>query len=132
MTIATGTPKDVKNQPRIGGGCGGCTYTFNSGTGCYDRQGAGGCTGACRCAPIICGLGSQVIQRLRPATVTSAAAVSLNCAVAASDDAWLVQALIDLAQQQIPAQFPWRRACIGLGVLSVALAIGLAAALLSR
>ena len=44
MTTATETTQDVKPKALIGS-CGGCTYNYNSGTKCYDRNGAGGCTG---------------------------------------------------------------------------------------
>jgi hypothetical protein len=133
MSTATETPEDVKPKPLIGGGCGGCTYTYNQATKCYDRNGTGGCMGGCRCAPTICGLGAQIIHDLRPSAATTASPLSLSCATAANDEKWLALALIALAQQKIAdARRRWKAAGIGLGILSVLLAIGMAAALLYR
>lgn len=127
----TGTTKHAGGRPRLGG-CGTCTYNFDPGTGCYDRQGTGGCTSPCRCAPTVCGLGSTIIQNLRPATVESGAPVTLNCGAASSDEEWLIGALIQLAQEESSSTRPWKAIAIGLGILSAGLMVGLAVALLTR
>ena len=131
MAVATGTPSSVNPRATFGG-CGGCTYTYDPDGGCYNRQGAGNCTGGCRCSPFICGMGSQIIQYLRPETVTSGAAVSMNCLNAASDEEWIARALIELAAEQSAPSAFWKYVSIGLGVLSALLAIGLVLALVYR
>jgi hypothetical protein len=132
MAVATGTPSSVNPRATFGG-CGGCTYTYDPDGGCYNRQGAGNCSGNCSCAPFICGLGSQIIQRLRPETMTSAAAVALNCGTETTEDKWIARALIELASKQsAPPSAFWKYVSIGLGVLSALLAIGLVIALVNR
>jgi hypothetical protein len=130
MTGATETTQNTIPRPMIGG-CGGCTYTYDPQGGCYNRQGAGNCSGSCRCSPFICGLGSQIIQQLRPDSVTSAA-VSMNCLTAASDEEWIARALIELAAEQSAPSAFWKHVSVGLGVLSALLAIGLVLALVYR
>jgi hypothetical protein len=131
MTVATGTSPNVNPRASFGG-CGGCTYTYDPEGGCYNRQGAGNCSGNCSCAPFICGLGSQIIQRLRPETVTSAAAVALNCGAETTEDKWIAKALIELAAERFAPSAFWKYVSVGLGVLSALLAIGLVVALINR
>jgi F0F1-type ATP synthase membrane subunit c/vacuolar-type H+-ATPase subunit K len=131
MTVTTGNSPDVIPRPMLGG-CGGCTYTYDPEGGCYTRQGAGNCTGDCRCSPIICGLGSQIIQQLRPETVTSDIAVGLSCFTAASDDEWIAKALLELAAERTSPAAIWKRVSIAMGILAVLLAVGLVIALVSR
>ena len=131
MASTTETPRKDVGLPRIGG-CGGCSYIYDPHGGCYNRQGTGTCSGGCRCSPFICGVGSQVIQNLRPESVTSAAAVSMHCLTAANDEEWIAKALVALALEQSSPAFFWRRVSIGLGVFSVLLTIGLGVALVYR
>jgi F0F1-type ATP synthase membrane subunit c/vacuolar-type H+-ATPase subunit K len=128
MDGTTEIPQKGIGFPRIGG-CGSCTYNYSQQDGCYYRQGTGGCTGACSCSPVICGLGALLIKLLQPDTVTAGASFSLACLVAANDDDWLSKALHEhVAGDSSPAVF-WKRVSIGLGVLSALLVFGLVVAI---
>jgi hypothetical protein len=111
--------------------CGSCTYVYNSTDGCYHRQ-SFGCTSNCTCSPIVCGLGSQLIQFLRPDSVGTSVAVALPCSSAGSDEEWRAHAIIGAIRGVAAAATFWRRVSLGLGVLSALLAIGLVVALVYR
>jgi hypothetical protein len=91
MARATKTPRKSATQPKLGP-CGSCSYLFNPTDGCYHRK-SNGCFGGCSCPPLICGLGSLLLQLLRPDTVLSPVPVFLSCSAAASDDEWCAKAL---------------------------------------
>jgi hypothetical protein len=130
MARAMVTRPDAGPRPRLRG-CGRCTYVYSQTDGCYHRR-SFDCAGDCTCAPVIRGLGSQILQRLFPASVRSAAGVSLACSPAGSDEESCANSLLDLIVGLAAATAFWKRACIGLGALSVLVAIGLVIALVYR
>jgi hypothetical protein len=112
-------------------GCGSCSYVYSSTDGCYHRQ-SYGCSAGCTCSPLICGLGSLLIQLLKPESVANAVPVSLPCSASGSDDEACARSLIEVIRGLISAATFWRRVSIGLGILSGLLAIGLVVALVYR
>ena len=55
-----------------------------------------GCSANCSCSPIICGLGSQIIQALYPGSAKSTAGVSLTCTSAGSDEEACANSLLEV------------------------------------
>jgi hypothetical protein len=86
-------PKPIP-RPKSGP-CGGCSFTFNVTDGCYHRQ-SNGCTGGCSCPPLICGLGSLLLQLLRPDSLQPDAIVGMSCSSAATPDEWCARALHEM------------------------------------
>ncbi len=131
MAKATDAPKKTARAVNQTGGCGSCTYTYNITDGCYHRQ-SYGCSSNCSCSPIICGLGSQLIQSLYPETKKPSVGVSLPCSPSGSDEEASARSLIEVIGRLTSAATFWRRVSIGLGLLSGLLAIGLVVAILYR
>jgi hypothetical protein len=91
MASATKKPRKTAIRPKLGP-CGSCSYAFNRTDGCYHRQ-SSGCSSGCSCPPLICGLGSLLLQRLRPETVLSTVPISFACSSAASVEVWCAEAI---------------------------------------
>jgi hypothetical protein len=130
MANATDIPRKTA-APLSTSGCGSCTYAYNSTDGCYHRQ-SFGCSANCSCSPIICGLGSQLIQALYPGSAKATVGVFLPCSSAGSDEEAAANSLLELIRGIKAATTFWFRVSIGLGVLSGLLAIGLVIAVLYR
>jgi hypothetical protein len=121
-----------KSAPRSSSGtCGSCSYLYSITDGCYHRQ-SYHCSAGCTCSPLICGLGSLLIQVLWPDSVTNALGVSLPCSSSGSDDEAAARSLIEVVRGLKTAETFWRRVSIGLAILSGLLAIGLVVALVYR
>jgi hypothetical protein len=130
--MASATEAPPKTTPRsLLGRCGNCSYTYNPTDGCYHRQ-SNGCTGGCTCSPLICGLGSLLVQALWPDSVTNAVSALLPCSASGSDEEAIARSLVEVVRGLIAAETFWRRVSIGLGILSGLLAIGLVVALVYR
>ena len=130
MANASETVPDTATRPQVGA-CGSCTYVYNRTDGCYHRQ-SFGCTGNCTCSAMICGLGSQILQRLFPTSANATVGVVLSCSASGSDEESCANSLLDLVGGLAAKTTFWKRATIGLGVLSGLLAIGLVVALVYR
>jgi hypothetical protein len=131
MANATDIPTKSASPMSTTVGCGSCSYVYNSTDGCYHRQ-AFGCAANCSCAPIICGLGSQLIQFLYPKSVNQSVGVLLPCTMSGSDEESCVNSLLEVLSSLKDSAAFWKKVCIGLGVLSGLLAIGLVVALVVR
>ena len=84
MANASETLPDTAIRTQVGA-CGSCTYTYNQTDGCYHRQ-SFGCNGNCTCSAMICGLGSQILRRLFPASANATVGVVLSCSASGSDE----------------------------------------------
>ncbi len=131
MANATDIPRKTASPLSTSRGCGSCTYTYNITDGCYHRQ-SYGCSANCSCSPIICGLGSQLIQALYPGSAKSTGGVSLPCTSAGSDEEASANSLLEVIRRMKEGTTFWMRVSIGLGVLSGLLVIGLIVAVLYR
>jgi hypothetical protein len=130
MTSAAEAPP--KSAPQSSSGtCGKCSYLYHTSDGCYHRQ-SYGCSAGCNCSPLICGLGSLIIQLLWPTSLTSSVPVWLPCSSSGSDDEAVARSLLEVIRGLKTAAIFWRRISIGLGILSGLLAIGLVVALVYR
>jgi hypothetical protein len=130
MANATDTPRKTVS-PMSTTGCGNCTYSYNNTDGCYHRQ-SYGCSANCSCAPIICGLGSQLIQCLYPSSKKASVGVALPCSPSGSDEEASANSLLEVIRGLNGATTFWKRVSIGLGLLSGLLVIGLVVAVLYR
>ena len=111
--------------------CGTCTYTLNTTDGCYHRQNPG-CNGTCKCAALICGFSSEVLQLLRPKPASSAATVSFSCAQVATEEEWVAATVLQEVARAAAERAFWKRAAMGIGVPSALLATGLVLAFTLR
>jgi hypothetical protein len=131
MANATDTPRKTASPKSTSPGCGSCSYTYNITDGCYHRQ-SYGCSANCSCSPIICGLGSQLIQALYPGSAKASVGVSLPCTSAGSDEEACANSLLGVIRGLKDAATFWQRVSIGLGLLSGLLVIGLVVAVIYR
>jgi hypothetical protein len=131
MANATDIPRKTASPMSTSPGCGRCSYTYNITDGCYHRQ-SYGCSANCSCSPIICGLGSQLIQALYPGSTKQSVGVSLPCTSAGSDEEACANSLLEVIRRRKDAVIFWQRVSIGLGLLSGLLVIGLVVAVIYR
>jgi hypothetical protein len=131
MASATEAPPTTLAPRHPLSSCGACSYVYNSTDGCYHRQ-TFRCSSGCTCSPLICGLGSLLIQLLKPETVAQAVPVLLPCSASGSDEEAVARSLVEVVRGLISGEVFWKRVSIGLGILSVLLAIGLVVALVYR
>jgi hypothetical protein len=132
MSTAQETLKRSLTQQAVNG-CGGCSYVFNRTDGCYHLQ-TSNCQTPCSCPPLICGLGSSILQIVYPESVAQLAPVGFPCisGTALDGDEGCALVLCDLFGEQATAARFWKRVSIGLGIASALLLAGLVVVALTR
>jgi hypothetical protein len=132
MSTAQETLKRSLTQ-QSANGCGGCSYVFNQTDGCYHLQ-TRNCQTPCSCPPLICGLGSRILQIVHPDSVEQLAPVGWPCisGTALDGEEGCALVLCDLFAEQAAAARRWKRVSIGLGIAAALLLAGSVVVALTR